>query len=193
MSSSVQGILLLNLGMIPSSVGPPKFFNSFNSLCVVWRSRFLPQKKLIHIVPLVEEMGRNGKKWGSGSSRMMQSYVWDSFNHPLGFGSLVPAARQANRSICVPYPKRHAGQLQAFQSFHQSPCQTNSARCMPIEIMSATCIQTTQRHPTRFNTRTSQWANQAYMRLPAVSCACKLHRANINSSSTVVGALTIAC
>lgn len=90
--------------MLPSSVGPPKCFNSLiplKSLCAVWRSRFLAQEKLIHIVPLVGKMGRNGKemgkKWGSGSSGMMQSCAWDSFNHSLGFGSLVPGARQANR------------------------------------------------------------------------------------------------
>lgn len=41
---------------------------------------------------------------------------------------------------------------------------------MPIEIMSATCSQTTQRRPTRFNTRTTHYVS---MRLPAVSCACR--------------------
>ena len=56
----------------------------------------VPQEKLIHIAA---SAGKNG---GSGSGGMMQSSAWDPFNHTLGFGSLVPGARQANWFIRVP-------------------------------------------------------------------------------------------
>lgn len=96
----------------------------------------------------------------------------------IPLGSVVSCQEHAKRTdeFAFHNPKETQASFKRFQSFHQSPCQTNPTRCMPIEIMSATCIQTTQRHPTRFNTRTSQYAHQAYMRLPAVSCACKLHK-----------------
>ena len=77
--------------------------------CVVWRKGkaacFPTSCKVIHIAASARE--KWGGKWGvsvihvenggSGSGEMMQSSAWDSFNHTLGFGSVVPGVRQAKR------------------------------------------------------------------------------------------------
>ena len=55
-------------------------------------------EKVIHIAASARV--NKGKNGGSGSGEMMQLSGWDSFNHPLGFGSV--GARSGARS----YAKR---------------------------------------------------------------------------------------
>ena len=120
----------------------------------------------------------------------MQSYAWDPFNQPLGFGSLVPestpsehihsSSHQTHTCKCthvllliflipLTHPLKPNGRLQTLS--HPAACLSRSR--------SATCRQTTQRHPTRFNTRTTQYPS---MRLPAVSCACRHHLLKLGRS-----------
>lgn len=115
------------------------------------------RKKLIHIAASAGKMGLIGVlAVVEKPLEMMQSFAWDSFNHSLGFGSLVRGARQANRSISLPFPQCTQARDKSDPNLNQCPCQAIFHGCMSIEIMSATCSQSTQRHPTRFNTRTSQ-------------------------------------
>lgn len=143
-SSVVQRILLFGFGMLPQCCGTTE-----NLICVVWRS---------HSAASGRE--KVGKKNGVVAAGMMHDAI-------ICLGILHPH-RRVTPSEQINLPSRSTSNF--------APLSTNerAQEIPPDACLSRSCrllaAKPTQRHPTRFNTRTSQYA---YMPLPAVSCACK--------------------
>lgn len=90
-------------GRFPSVVGPPTFLYA-----LFGESRFSPTSLIQVSYSEPIHTAASAGKWGSGSGGigMMQSFAWDPSTIPLGsVGSLVPGARQENRSIRLPFSK----------------------------------------------------------------------------------------
>ena len=102
---------------------------------------------------------------------MMQSHAWDPFNRSLGFGRLVgtPSEQMNLRS------NSQRGRSQATLNWSPSPPMGGAKHIPPHAALSrscsATCRQTTQRHPNAVYYPDHSLVISLSMRLPAVSCA----------------------